>query len=391
MAKRGTPPGGWTKASALALAFVTAALLTACAGPPVEPAIAFTYNFGDTAFQGFLQEELDRTRPDGGVRLRVTGAEFRREDHPELTTHATELLRASELAADPRVLAVVGPGGSREALQTAPIYREAGVPNLVPNATSRLLAGLSPWTFVLAPNDSVQGEFIGAFADSTLGAERAIVLYVPDEYGIGLAAGTEAAFARRGVTLLDRFPMRITHDCLESPEGEGPYEQLVAQAARRGVPDVAVVAARGVETGCAARALRARFPDVRVLGGDGTYLDDTFLTRAGPAAEGTYLVAFWHPDLDRPGSREFVRGFTARVRRAPRHVDAVFYDGVRLAAAAVWSAGADREAMRAWLEGLGSTHPPFVGIASDIGFGPGKRHGILMTRVRGTVAEVVGR
>lgn len=391
MAKRGGGPGARTKASALALAFVTAALPAACGGPPAEPAIAFTYNFGDTAFQGFLQEELDRVRPEGGVRLRVKGAEFRRDDHPELTQHATELLRASELVADPAVLAVVGPGGSREALQAAPIYREGGMPNLVPNATSRLLTGVSPWTFVLAPNDSVQGEFIGAFADSVLGATRAIVLYVPDEYGIGLAAGTEAAFARRGVTLLDRFPMRFTHDCLDAVEGARPFEQLAAQAALRGVPDVAVIAARGVETGCAARALRARFPEVRILGGDGTYLDETFLTRAGPAAEGTYLVAFWHPGVDRPGSAAFVRGFTARVRRAPRHVDAVFYDGVRLAATAVWSAGPDRDAVRRWLDGLGTAHPPYVGIASDIGFGPGQRRGMLMTRVRGDSAEVVGR
>src|SRR5437899_8805507 len=51
---------------------------------------------------------------------------------------------ASRLAALPGIVGVVGPGGSREALESAPVYREAHVPLIVPTATSRLLRDAGP-------------------------------------------------------------------------------------------------------------------------------------------------------------------------------------------------------------------------------------------------------
>ena len=183
-------------------------LALGCGSEANAPAIGIAYNFGDTAFEGFLVDELERVRPQGAASLRVVGASmaYRVEG---LSFLAAEVRRATMIAQDPDVLIAVGPAGSREALQVAPIYREAGIPALIPTATSRLLASAGTPPFLLAANDSVQGAFIGAFADSVLHARSAVIIHIPDEYGVGLAVGTAAELESRGVRLIDRIPIRL--------------------------------------------------------------------------------------------------------------------------------------------------------------------------------------
>jgi len=366
-----------------------AAALAACDADVRVPLIGYSYNFGDTAFEGLLNDELERTRPEGGVRIRVVGADsaFRA---PGMSALSAEVWRATALASDPDVVLSVGPGGSREALQVAPIYREARLADLVPTATSRLLAGAGEFTLPLAADDSAQGAFIGAFADSVLHARVGIIVHVPDEYGMGLAAGIGAAFAARGIRLLDRIIVPLTLDCA-TPADRAAHAAIADEVGLRGTPDVVVLAVRTVEAGCLAAALHARFPRVRLIAGDGTYLEDAFFARAGAASEGAYLVAFWHPDLDRPGSREFGALVERRLKRRARHGDAMFFDAALLGAAAIRAVGPDRARVHRWLRDVGTVTPPFEGITGPISFAEGAWRPVLMTRVQGSGSVVVAR
>lgn len=301
---------------------------------------------------------------------------------------AAEVARARHLADDSDVVVAVGPGGSREALQVAPVYRDAQLMQLVPTATSRLLVPLRDWTLVLVPNDSAQGEFIGEHAAATLGARRVAIFYVPDEYGVGLAAGTAAALESRGASILLRAPIQLTLDCTAAG-GRESYDALAEQLARRGTPDAVVIAARQVQAGCLTRVLRTRWPNVSVLAGDGTLLDSEFFNRAGPGGEGVLVVAFWHPAGSGEESKEFERRFAARVQRPIRHADAVFYDAVMLAATAIRAEGASRDGVRRYLRSLGVSRPPYPGLTGPVAFTPGFRRPLVMTRVRGTGSELV--
>ena len=154
-------------------------------------------------------------------------------------------------------------------------------------------------------------------------------------------------------------------------------------------PHEVITALRSTECACLLAALRARWPAVDVITGDGAYVDDDFLRRAGRAADGTYYVAFWHRSL--PGASEgYVSRFTHAVQRAPRHGDAVFYDGVMLAAQAIRERGADRERVRAYLRELGQSRPAYDGIAGPVAFTPAIRRELLMTEVVGGAVRVVG-
>ena len=371
----------------LLLALGISLAAASCAREPANPAIAFSYSFGDTAFEGFLVDELERARPEGGVHIRVLGGSsaFMAGD---ITSLSAELRRATALVKDPTVVVAIGPGGSREVLQVAPIYREAGLAEIVPTGTSRLLGALGASVFLMAANDSVQGDFIGAFADTALRARAAVIIHAPDEYGVGLAAGTAAAFEARGVRLLDRIPIRLQLDCLVAAD-RAQHAAIVDEVALRGTPDVAVLATRTAESGCLARALRARFPAIQLIAGDGTYFERNLLLRAAGAAEGAFLVAFWHADVDRFGALGFRQRFEARVGRRARHGDAMFFDAVMLAGSAIHAAGASRLRVQEYLRGVGAEHPAFEGITGVISFAPGAPRNLFMTRVVGDRSELV--
>jgi ABC-type branched-subunit amino acid transport system substrate-binding protein len=333
-----------------------------------------------TVAEAVLTDNASRATP--AVRIETGDSVLRVRSGGDLVA---EVDRALHFAADPNVVAVVGPGGSRQALQTAPIYRDAELPHIVPTATSSRLRAAGAWTFTMAADDSLQGEFIGEFVAQRLGSRAPLLLYLPDEYGIGLASGTSVALHRRGIRLLDRIPIR-PGGC--PPSGPTPFDAVADAVARRG-PDVVLLATRTPESACLIRALHRRAGPIRYVAGDGTLPDGGFAQRAGEGTDSLYVVAFWHPDRDDAGSRAFVTRFTGTVGRPPRHDDAMFYDATMLLAAAVQAVGANRRKIRAYLTQLGRTRPPYHGVSGPIAFTQDAPRPLLMTRLRAGRPELV--
>ena len=362
------------------LALTALVAVVSCDARPAAPAIGFTYNWGDDVLERFVQAQVDADAAGwDGPRIRIVASRDGGWPAFGASPMAAEVRRAQLLSDDPDVLVVVGPGGSREALQVAPVYAEGGMPMLIPTATSQLLDQSGPHLFRLAANDSVQGAFIANFADSSLGARSLAVYHVPDEYGIGLAAGIAAEAARRGIALRSRTPVRLLQGCADD-DGRAYYRDLTTALALAGVPDAVVLAQRTHEAACLTRALRARWPALPILAGDGVYLDAQYREVAGSAAAGSYLVAFWHPALPSETSRAFVEAFVQATGRQPRHGEAVFVDAARLAAAAIRSGARSRADVTAYLRSLGDTRPAFAGIIGPISFAAGAARPLYMTR-----------
>jgi ABC-type branched-subunit amino acid transport system substrate-binding protein len=359
-----------------------------CSKAPT-PAIGFAYNWIDDFRREFMQSELDRTRPPGGDSIRLVALDGGVTAYAP-TPLGAEIQRATRFVNDPSMVAAVGPGGSREAMQVAPVYANGRRPDLVPAASSLLLRSAGAYSFMLSADNGVQGAFLAAFADTVLRAKRVAIFYVPDEYGVGLSTSVERDLRRRAVAVLDRAPVRFAREC-SSENDRLHYARIADQLARRGEPDAVVLVARTVVAACLIYALRGRWPTLQILAGDGVYLDNEVMDRAGPRAEGVYLVAYWHPATTRPASREFAARYRARTGRAARHSEAVFLDAVMLAATAIREVGADRAAVTAYLRSLGVTRPPYEGITGPLSFAPDARHELLMTRISGDSSVIVGR
>ena len=274
--------------------------------------------------------------------------------------------QASRFADDATVVAVVGHTGSRDALLAAAVYNARGIPQVVPNATSGLLARAGPWTFTLVPSDSVEGEFIADYALDSLGVSRIGVLYLGDEYGIGLRDGVRAALRRRGTDVVDAS-MIPSNWCYAEPAA-AIHRAVINAALRRARPDVVVVTTGSASGWCAAEFIHMANPEVWVVFGDGMdgarHVPD-LTPRVNPAR--IRGVEFWAPGADSM-SRAFVDRVRRTLKRPPDASHALQYDAYMLLAAAIREAGPDRRAIRRWLESLGRTRDPWPGVTGPIAF-----------------------
>ena len=88
----------------------------------------------------------------------------------------------------------------------------------------------------------------------------------------------------------------------------------------------------------------------------------------GGTLTGVQYVSF----LDTNAPRAALDDLRTRIRAAggvPLTAEAAFtYDGVMFLASAARSAGVDRVAIRDYLAGVGTRHPPYVGITGTIAF-----------------------
>ena len=266
---------------------------------------------------------------------------------------------AQALTDDPEVVAVIGHLSSGTSLAGARVYGAGRRPVVMisPSASSPDLSGVNSFVFRICPTDLSHGAQLARYARQTLGARRAGIIYIDDDYGRGLRLSFATEFRRLGGTIVEEDPSLPTTASLE------PYLARMRQA---GGADVLMLA---TERGGAEVALRdaarlgLRWP---TIGGDAV----TGIETAGPLAEGVRVSSAYLPD--RPGERNAV--FVAAYARAyegqrPDHRGAGAYDIIQLLATRVFTAaGTDRGAVRDYLARVGAGLPPFDGVTGTIAF-----------------------
>lgn len=298
------------------------------------------------------------------------------------TYSAREVDVATQMAALPGVVAVVGHQDSRSTLLAAPVYDEAGIPLVVPNATSRALGAAGPWVFPVAPSDSQEGAFIAAFATRALRARSVTLMYENDEYGRGIRDGVRDALAAAGTPLAVDAPIGAV--C--AADGGATVDLI---ASRRPPPDVLVLAARPSDAACIVRQARRRLPGLRFITGDAVEISDGQVAAMGVAAESTYFVAFWYDGLTDARSTTFTTAYRRVTGAPPSPATALQYDALMLLMTAVRDVGPNRKAIQTYLSDLGRSRPPFEGVTGPISFEAGRRRPLYMLRVSGGATIVV--
>ncbi len=290
-----------------------------------------------------------------------------------------QVQRATDLVRVPGLVGVVGHGGSRPSLAAAPVYNAAEVPQIVPTGTSRRLRDAGPWTLRLAPDDSIEGAFIGRFVADRLGAHRVTLFYQNDEYGSGIRDGVITALGLRGIAVQFVAPVDSLTD----------FATLVDASLAAGVPDAVISGARARETGTIARLMRRSAPRSRVVVGDGALPLPVLAREAGPAVDAVYVVSFWMADATDSLSRAFVARYRRLVGVDPVGAQAMSHDGLMLLAQAIREVGQDRPAIRAYLLSLGRGRPPYLGVTGPISFQADRAERLVMMRMQGGVARRV--
>ena len=260
---------------------------------------------------------------------------------------------ARELAEDPAVVAVIGHLTSGTSLAAGRVYGadRRPVAMISPSASSPDLSGVSPYVFRVCPTDLSHGAQLARYARQTLGARRAGVIYIDDDYGRGLRLSFAAEFRRMGGVVVEEDPSLAATASLE------PYLARMRQA---GGVDVLMLATERSGAELALRELGRLGFTWPVIGGDAL----TGIEAEGVRVSSAYLS-------DRPGERNAV--FVAAYARAyqgqrPDHRGAGAYDIVYLLARAFAEAGTGRRAVRDYLARIGTDLPAYEGVTGTIAF-----------------------
>lgn len=284
---------------------------------------------------------------------------------------AIALQVAETLAADARVLAVIGHANSSASLAASQVYNARRVVQVAPTSTTPLFSAAGPYSFRLVGSDEFQGRFL---ADEIVAErpKRVAVVYVNDDYGRALHRSLEAELRQRGVATVRAYPYA-------EQDTSGRRELVAALAHQR--PEMLAWLGRVGYFALVAAPLRAALPSLRIVASDGF---------GGPEVDADprgLFAGVRHARLTDMGRADTLLQRVRRQYRTEAGADmsdeaALSYDAVLLLAEAVRAAGPDRPAIRDWMARVGRTSPAFTGVTGPIVFtdsGDRVPHYVLVT------------
>lgn len=297
---------------------------------------------------------VDQINQRGGVR---GGRKLRLRVIDDSGTENGAVLAAQALYDDASVVAVVGHITSGTSIAAARVYGAGSDPIAMvsPTASSPELSGISPYAFRVCPSDLSHGPALARFARQQLGAHRAGVLYLNDDYGRGVRQAFAREFTRLGGVVVEEDPFLPTTASLE------PY---FTRMKRSGV-DVLMLATDVPAAEQALRELRRQGLQWPVVGSDAL----VGIEGDGPLADGIHISSAYLPDRQGDQNAKFVVDFFRATRgQRPNDVAGLTTDVFQLLAAALDAAGPDRHAIRNYLASVGTGRPAFEGVTGRIAF-----------------------
>lgn len=238
----------------------------------------------------------------------------------------------AELAADPSVIAVIGPLLAEESESAASVAENASLPLLTLSAKAGPAA---PGTHVFrfGATAHAEAEALAEYTIKVQGLNRFGVLYPEDAYGRGLRDLFEQAVQARGATVKYAIGYEPhTRDL------SGPVREVLGPPGKPGVApsiDALFVPDTREKGALAAQALAAAGAGrVRLLGTRGWQSPD-LLRLGGTAIEGAIFTEPFDPGSSSPTVTDFSRRYHMSHGRTPDVMAAQAYDATRVLLAAL--------------------------------------------------------
>ena len=269
-----------------------------------------------------------------GVKMKVEAVIF---DDKGDTTEATNVAR--KVASDDSLSLVVGHFNSTCSLAAKEEYNRVGIVQFSPGSTNVKVCQGGPYTFRNLYRDDYQGDQIAVYLKSTLGLEKAAVLFDNDDYGKGLMQSFKARAEKEGLEVV------ATVSYLR--ERTQDFKPLVQQAKDAGAGAIFVAGLYNEAALIAKSARQDHQMDVPIIGGDGV-MSPTFIKNAGKAAEGALVTTpfLFNTGDDSEMAKSFLAAFKGAYGKEPDTWAALTYDAMGMALDAVSKAGLDRTAIK---------------------------------------------
>ena len=250
---------------------------------------------------------------------------------------------ATKLITQQNVVAIVGPNASRYAIPASQIAESSKVMLISPWSTNPKLTLVGDTTdpkqyvFRAAFIDDFQGKVVARFAQDTIKAKKAAVLYdVASEYNKGIAEVFKKTFTEIGGEVV-AFETYTTND-----------KDFTAQLTKikAAGPDVVFLPNYYSEVPLQVQQAKRLGIDVPFLGSD-SWGSAELLKLCGADCEGYYFSTHYAADNASPAAKTFIDAYKAKYGATPDDVAALTYDSFKLLYTALQNAGkVDRQAVR---------------------------------------------
>jgi branched-chain amino acid transport system substrate-binding protein len=230
-----------------------------------------------------------------------------------------------------KVRVVIGDLISGVTLAVAPIAEERQVLLLAPGASSPKVRDAGDYIFRNWAADNFDGEVMAKYVARNKGKTRAAVLYVNNEYGVGLAEAFAKTFPEEGGTIV----MKEGYD-----QGASDFRSLATKAKGADV-DCIYLPGQPRENGLLVKQLR----EVGVhclLAANLSVESPDFKLGAGTAGEGiVFSTPAFDPNSGEEGIETFIASYRDAFKKDPDVVAGHGYDAGKILARAISRAGSD--------------------------------------------------
>jgi branched-chain amino acid transport system substrate-binding protein len=215
---------------------------------------------------------------------------------------------AKRLVSQDKVVAVVGPQGSGEAIPVAPIFNDAKVPYVASTATNPKVTvtesgSVNAFAFRACFIDPYQGKATAVAAFKNLGKTKAaIFMTVDDPYSTGLGEYFKQSFEALGGKVVSE---------VSYTSGEKDFRAPLTKI-KASNPDVIFIPAYYNDVALIAKQARDLGIKQLLLGGDG-WPSDNLIQLAGNALEGCYFIN--HLDMDGPEAKPMRDEYMAKYNK----------------------------------------------------------------------------
>jgi len=284
-----------------------------------------------------LVEEVNATGGWLGKKIEVIGYDTKGD--------ALEAVNATKrLVSQDKVIAIIGPNASGQAIAISQVLEEAGVPGIAtvatnPKVTVDEAGNTKPFNFRVCFIDPYQGAVAAGYAYEVLGLKNAAILYdVADEYSQGLTEFFEKTYLELGGKIVAKEAFKF---------GDVDFRPQLSTI-KAANPEVIFMPYFFKEVALSATQARDLGIDAVLIGGDG-WTSEQLLEMAGPAVQGSYVVN--HLDFDDPDVQDFKNAYISKYNSQVELNGYLAYDAFRLLEAAVKKAGeADSRKIQVALE-----------------------------------------
>lgn len=316
--------------SIITLVAVMSSLLTGCGskgGDTIKIGTILPVS-GDIAAYGTqtrdaIQMAIEEINENGGVLGK--DLELLTEDdegNPEKTVNAFKKLVSKD-----EVDALIGALTSNCSLAINTEAQNEGIVMISPSSTNDTVTLAGEYIFRSCYSDSFQGQVVAKFANETLKASNAAILYdVTNDYSVGLMNQFKAKFESLGGTV-------VTEESYS--KGDKDFKAQLTSIKGKN-PDVLFIPDYYATVALIAKQVRNAGIEAPMVGSDGW---DSITTQNVNEVEGSYYSNHYSAEVDDEQVKNFVQKYNDKYKVQPNALAALGYDAAYILAEAIERAG----------------------------------------------------